>query len=386
MSADDFPSGPQGHAKLAPSASERWRTCAGYPAAVAHLAREESPDAQRGTRLHEIAHRLLAGFPGAADIRDLAPEDAEAIDDALAAFRLLRAETRAEPVAFEQKVNTSIHPECWGTLDCALWAPDSETLVISDWKFGYQYVDPTDWPQGMLYADGALTSGLTPPPQRILLAVIQPARSPYANVHEISPWELDVFRLDMRDAARRAMLPGAPRTAGPHCQWCPVRGVCPTLGAALLDMLPADPEAAAANASPAQLAYWLDKAPLVQSWLSAVMDRATAAARAGDPPPGWKLVQGAGRSRLDDTRGLGEKLLARGYSPEQLFNFELKWTVGQLRKLAASLVWDEADDLLTHIVRPASAPELVRDRDPRPAVAGDRDLDLLPVNDDWGGD
>ena len=53
------PTGPSGHAKLSPSAAERWMTCPGSVVLSGGMPEDESKYASEGTRAHAFAERWL---------------------------------------------------------------------------------------------------------------------------------------------------------------------------------------------------------------------------------------------------------------------------------------------------------------------------------------
>lgn len=210
---------------------------------------EPGEAAQRGTRIHALAARLLdakAPHPGelARDEKDAAQHAVEAID-ALTGGIPPRAEVA---VGYDHTTGLGVllgyhlgrdygaagRSMIVGSADVA-WR-DGDTIHVADIKTGSRdHVEPA--------ATNAQLAGLA-----VMLASASDAKA--ARVHlvfadaagaVVESHDLDALDLDAEAARLRAMvaaIPDAKPTPGDHCRYCPARGSCPATSAALAEATP----------------------------------------------------------------------------------------------------------------------------------------------------
>jgi len=140
----------------------------------------------------------------------------------------------------------------------------------------------------------------------------------------------------------------------------------------LLSVAPNPPEAA-------WLAATLSKVDLIEDWCSAVRAEAHRRLTAGEPVPGYKLVQGKrGNRAWADPDAAEAQLKAMRLKVEEMYDLKLI-TPPSAEKLAKAKVigprqWPKLQDLIT---QSEGKPHVAPDSDPRPA------LTVTPVVDDF---
>lgn len=350
------------HARLSASSAHRWMNCAGAPRMEAGLPDVDTEFSIEGTAAHELAAWVLrdparANAPAAfldtrrhvtVRLKEGGTVEVEVTDEMRAAVALyvvlvVDAFASAGPEAklyVEQKVSLAelAPPEpMFGTADAVIVAP--HLLHVIDFKYGVGVVvEVKDNPQLMEYALAARLS-LHPGPglaAEYRTTIVQP-RAP----HESGPVRSYSYEfVALRDfghqliaAAHAAQGPDAKLTPGPWCRWCKAAAFCPALmrasaeaaqqdfapvagsSVALVpivdaeyEVLPPDPD----KLTIAQAAAVLDKADMVEGFLSAVRERVRAELEQGRVVPGWKLVAG----RATREWAYGEEELERVFGGE----------------------------------------------------------------------
>jgi hypothetical protein len=218
------------HAKLSPSGASKWMTCPGSIEAEEGLPDDTSEFAAEGTCAHEVSDLCLSLGLDAYDFIGARWE----VDGFTITFDGDMAEAlqvgidwcREQPGEFfgEHRVDLThwLGPDQFGTLDRGWVAPDR--IVINDLKFGRGVpVSPVENKQLRIYALGfwkAKASHITDPDFPVHIVIDQP-RCPGGGGEWITTlgalWE---FGEEIREAAIRALTPGAPRTASQDgCLW-----------------------------------------------------------------------------------------------------------------------------------------------------------------------
>jgi len=218
-----------GHALFSPSAAHRWVRC---PASVAltqrayelrpELAQEHKPAAEEGTFAHQVVEQCLLhrrtvreelGWLGTSELLQLQ----EFVDWVLKQPGVLYVEERV-----------AIHePHCWGTADVIVVGPK---LIVADLKFGRVPVLAHGNIQLQAYAYGAMKR-FAPDVEHVTLAIFQPRRRTGGAPLDI--WETDRQTIEQTaKTLKQAIDAGTSQNAfvarGPHCEYCPARGVvCP---------------------------------------------------------------------------------------------------------------------------------------------------------------
>lgn len=369
------------HAKLSASGAHRWMACAGSVRAEEGLPDRSSSFAQEGTLAHEIVEKALRlGFNcdtliDRPDVKYIA-EPAQVYVDYVRALpgKHRFIETRVD---FSEWV-----PGGFGTADAIVIDEDTATLQIADLKFGKGVrVDAEHNPQGMLYALGAYSMfSFLHNIDRVKIAIVQP------RIDNISEWEIGVGDLlkwgeIARTAAEATQEPHAKRTPGEkQCRFCKAKATCPALmklteQALLMDFEAHDEPAPPNKLTDDQLALALRARPVIEAWLNAAETLVKQRLSAGDPFPGYKLVEGrANRAWIDENEAAGrlEFLLGDNAFVRKLIS------PSQAEKVLGKKNKTELDGL---VFKPRGKAALAPDSDPRPSITGSVD-DFDEVIDD----
>jgi hypothetical protein len=297
--------------------------------------------ADEGTAAHEVASRVLLDSMAVAAHyvgERIAVSDTKTVEctDDMASFVQLYVDfVRAVPgtllieqrVCFEQTLQ--LEPgEGFGTAD-ALVANGSHLTVI-DLKFGRgERVEAEENHQMMMYALGAVETfgDLVGPFETFSLVIHQPRIAAGVSV-----WHTDLARLmefadsirtearRVKSALRRAdegkpiddyMSPGEKT-----CRWCKAKAVCPALTARVQAEVGAQFEDISDEVAEAPKLYGDNALPnamaavgLIEDWCTAVRAETERRLLAGQPVPGWKLVEGRKGARAWTNKAEAEALL-----------------------------------------------------------------------------
>ncbi len=327
------------HAKLAPSASERWIACPGSIQLQDKLGVKSvgSAAASEGTRAHALLNAilvywnktkepengLLARFRKGTSFtwedhgkvhKDTV--DQETLDYVMVAVEyVLNIMTPKAKLYLEEHVTLNhIRPGMGGTADIIIIRPD--IIHVMDYKHGFtpvrvQYNELNENltpekinTQLMIYAAGAIKKfNLTGP---VKLSIIQPRAMEVEpiqmvglTVQEIVKWSENA----LFEAACNTEMADAPLVAGDHCRFCPCASQCPALAeknmlvagqdfkefrVVKIDrpmQLPAPPM------NPIELGRILKAAPLIDTWLRECEATAQRLMGQGQEVPGFKLVR-----------------------------------------------------------------------------------------------
>lgn len=375
---------PSEHAKLSPSASERWITCQASVRLIDSLdlpPDEGSTFAAEGTAAHTMGElkvrRDLLDDPnadselGAFRAELTAGDHGWDLDDMdrhtdryVAVVRERAALYPDAQVLVEQRMDTGV-PRCWGTSDIVIVSP--EHVEIIDLKFGQGVlVDADDNSQLRLYALGALDTfgDLLGDTQLVRITVYQP-RLDNVQTEEITPGDLRAWRDEVAvPAAEAALSDDAP--FGPSekaCRWCPASGRC---RAQLEDVFAEDDfDAAPDQLTPDEVAEALGRVKAVKHWLASLEEVAlTMAYSEGKTLPGYKVVSSGGRRVIDDVDGAVEALSHAGFAADDVAPRKMNG-IGKLEKLLG----EDFGTLLGPYVRKSEGrPSLVPSTDRRRAI------------------
>lgn len=374
---------PGEHARLSPSAAERWISC---PASI-RLGEEvgkddeESEFASEGTCAHALAEIRAGHYFGQLSVEEFTAElqrwsdewsgrdwDFEDMQRHVGAYVSLIEERLdlypQSQVMFEQRMDTGV-ASCWGTSDTVIVSP--QHVEIIDFKYGQGVaVEAEGNPQLRLYALGALDTfgDLLGETETVRITVHQP-RLHHVLTEEITPEALRKWReVVAAPAAALALGPEAP--FGPSedaCRWCPASGQC---RAQLEDVFTAaDFDSPPDLLSPSEMAEALGRVGAIKNWLKAFEEAALATAYSrGKSLPGYKVVMSGGRRVIDDQEGALEALHAAGYPQDEVAEVRL-YGIGRLEKT----LQEAFDIVLEDFVRKTEGrPSLVPESDRRKPI------------------
>lgn len=380
---------PSSHAKLSPSASERWLVCPGSVGLSEQFPDESSIYAEEGTCAHALAelkasyiilgeytseqyHRAhrhwKSQWPEFTSKEEILTE-MEIHTDAY--VELLKERLTLFPnshLSLEQRLDTGV-PSCWGTSDAVISSPFH--IEIVDFKYGSGtavFVERN--PQLRLYGVGALDAfDILGDIQLVRITVHQPriGRNGYVATEEITPEDLREWRSSILPIAEEALGPDAhfqPSEAA--CRWCPASGQCK---AQMNDIfsLPFDEEPKLMT--PEQMAEIRPKTAMISSWLEAFEKAALHVTFSeGKTIPGYKVVLSGGRRYVADHEDAETKLLVAGYDREEFMTPRKVKGIGDLESLLGE------EDFERILVKPGivkkseGKPALVPESDKRPAI------------------
>ncbi len=338
------------HSELGASGAHRWIACPGSVNLSRGVPGKTSSYAKEGTAAHDVAERALQldipaiRFLGEeieveGETFEVTEEMCLAVQDYLdRIWADIRHYNSRYEIFIEVRFDLSaIYPGMFGTCDCAVYFPDLDLLIVYDFKYGQGIaVEPDDNKQLKYYGLGALIK-LNKPVQHIELVIIQPRA--YHHKGPIRRWMTNLQHLqdyvqELIAAAKRTEDPNAPLHAGPHCTFCDGAGLCPEQANKALAVarsefsdlrdstlnLP-DPQLL----TPAELAYILDGADMLEDWLKAVRKKGHTFVELGTDVPTYRLVAKQGRRRWSgDEQQTAMRLKAMGLTDEQIWEFKLR--------------------------------------------------------------
>lgn len=310
---------PSEHALLSPSNAHVWSICTANPTLVRQAAPLPQDDSasREGTAAHWVLARAAAGH--AVGAGEITPEGhvttEEMVQGAELAVRHMqrvgdRATTRPGWHIEEAARGPAINPECWGTPDAWFWDVNARHLHVSDYKFGFGYVEVFRNLQLSIYA-ALILHGLGDlalrDDTRVSLTVVQP-RS-FHKDGTVRSWHTTVAELraiwhQLEMAAEEATSATPTARPGAHCEFCPARAECTANQAAgyrAADLARA-PELVTLppQALGRELAVLEEAQALLEARVSGLRARAEAALDAGAQVPGWGFERSAGREQWAD--------------------------------------------------------------------------------------
>lgn len=378
---------PSEHAKLSPSASERWLAC---PASIRMEtkvpAEPESSYAREGTIAHELAELkaslafgLITKPQYATRYAHWVQKHPEVLTDEVLAemevhtdayVELIRERLALFPnsqVMLEQRLDTGV-PTCWGTSDTVIASP--RHVEIIDFKYGSGVkVEAVGNPQLRLYGCGAMDTygDLLGETEVIRITVHQP-RMDHVLTEELTPDELRAWRSEVViPIAELALGDDAP--FGPSdeaCRWCPASGRCKAqLEAVFAADFEEDPEVLSAD----QVAETLGQVKMIRDWLNAFeMAALSMAYTEGTDIPGYKVVLSGGQRGIRDADRAVEVLQKAGFSLEDVTTTKPKG-IGDLEKLLGKTKFAELLEESGIVTKSDGKPALVAETDGRPSIS-----------------
>lgn len=229
ITADD------GHAIIAPSSLDRTVHCPGWIQNASVLPKQpDTAESLEGEAAHWVALQMALGVAMVVGI--LTPNQCRVTDEMIDGGYVYVEALEGLPGAMEQWVPIRrIHETCGGTPDRYTWTPNTRTLRIFDYKFGFEYVEVFENWQLIAYAAGVMELlGLNDHLDDIILelVIVQPRlghRDGPIRMWRVAATKLRAMVNEANTAAHEA-LGDKPRTkSGPHCLHCPARVTCITL-------------------------------------------------------------------------------------------------------------------------------------------------------------
>lgn len=387
---------PSEHALLSPSSSQRWILCPPSARLEAQVPDKDTVYSREGTIAHAMAEALLSGaleagvsvwpddpaeltrMGGDAYIRAVNAAEGENLDPAemrdtvsehycrlvFEDYLTARAKDPDAQLLVEQKLKLSDYvPEGFGSSDAVLIS--GHDLAVYDLKYGKGVkVDAAANTQMMCYGLGALLGpGELYDIFRVTMTIIQP------RLHWVSGWALDTEDLlawasdVLRPAAVEAYQGGGAFRPGAHCKFCAIAPRCKALALQASSM---NLEKAGDLMTDAEIAEALKTAVSVKAWISALESFALDQALAGNPVPGWKVVEGRSVRQIREPQTAMDILSKAGLEESSYVKPKELRTISDLEKLLTKKGFNRLlGDL---VVKAPGKPTLVEESDPRPAM------------------
>lgn len=366
-----------GHARLSPSAAERWIQCPPSVALGERFPDSTSSYAEEGTTAHTVAEIIIRARLG---LLSEADADARMEEAEMSLYYAKDMSSSVEPyveyvtshaagadfIGIEERLDISDYvPGGYGTGDAVIIKDG--VLEVVDLKYGQGVpVSAEGNPQFRLYGLGAVQEWyMLYPFTRVRCTVVQP------RLDSISTEELDVADLlawgetVVKPAATLAIAGGGEYRSGDHCRWCKAKAVCRRRAEdnmALARYEFAEP----ALLTREDIADILPAAENLKRWADDVAAYALdQALNHGARFHGYKIVEGRSLRQLTDAAEAGRILLENGIAEDELYTRSMIGIPG-MEKLVGKRRLGEL--IGTMIIKPRGKPALVKEADKRPAI------------------
>ena len=377
------------HAKLSPSAAERWINCPGSFHLSTYFPETSSPQAQEGTLAHELAEILIAHRVENQDKKiakhkekvdafyQLHPELTESyagmrkyiepyVDYVWAEFTKIQERDPAAFLTTERKVDFSdIVPEGFGTSDVVIIG-DNQIEVI-DLKYGKGVeVFAKDNPQIRLYAIGAVNEfSLVYDFEDAKMVIYQPRRDHVTEDHMAVADLLAWGRETVAPAAAEALSEHPSYHPGAWCDshFCPAAGACKARAQYALGI------ARHSGKDPAlltdeEISDALGRIAELTKWSKKLETYALNEAQDGHAIPGWKIVEGKTNRTYADADKVAAAVMKAGYEEALIYTRSLIGITDMEKLLGKKNFANILGDL---VIKPVGAPKLAPETDDRPA-------------------
>lgn len=385
------------HAALGASSCYRWSACPGSVRLSAGIESKSSSYAEEGTAAHQLAEiclrngqdpiewvdRKLPAKYGSVYVTGEMADAVAVYTDYVRPFILAGDEVQIEHRFDLSSLGVGV--PMFGTADCVIYRPQLRKLIVPDYKHGAGLaVEAEGNPQLRYYGLGAMLAMPDKPIDSVEVVVVQPrAFHPAGPIRSetLDPFDLTLWSGELIEAAKATTQPDAPLSAGDHCRWCPAHPICPAQQSRALAVLESDFDAITVPPAPETLSaerigHILQAADGVEAWLKAVRAHAYRLACDGNPPPGFKLVEGRpGNRAWADEDDAALALTIAGVGEEALYTRKLV-SVAQAEKLLGKAA---AKELAGYVTRKPGVPTLVPESDKRPAIEGGAAADFVAL-------
>jgi len=373
------PASASGHAKLSPSAAERWMTCPGSVVLSEGMPESESEYAAEGTRAHALSERwLLLHFAQHGSVLP-APTDLDAVEMAkhvkVYVDECIALAIKGAGVFVEKKV--AVNSDVYGTADFIAWHPGTAALFVRDLKYGAGVAVSVERNvQLRIYALASLMT-MKLPAKIVNIGIVQPRYDhPDGLIRSVDFDTADLLDLhaDVLDAVERvsqaeraALLCNTTsaekdrswqgeflKPSKKGCRWCLAAPKCPALKRKSQEIAK-QVFAPGLAYEPLELARTLDFLPILEDWITNTREFAYQEAEKGKEIPDYKLVEktavrkwksGVFANDLQEALGCKRSEL---WKPIELIN------IGDAVKLAPGKNAKERDAVLAPFVEKTSS-------------------------------
>jgi hypothetical protein len=351
------------------STAKRVMNCPGSVALCAKMPPQPSSKyADEGTLLHNIIAEVLEHDKKPTDFLGTTYESITftkaLLEDKL--YPALDLLNQVDPdcqmdIAVETRVGFGdFLPDVFGSTD--LLGRIGQRAIVLDWKFGDGVaVEAEENPQLMFYAAAAMR---TPEVQwvfedcdEIECIIVQP---PEIKRWTTTPERIKKFEQELKMAVKLSQAKEAPLKVGDHCRWCSAKPTCPLMTGAVDRAL----ALAVKDIDVNQISDYLNKADMLEQWVTDLRALTHTMLDAGAVVPGWKLVaKRATRQWVDEDSAL-VAMMNEGIPEDELTTSKVISPAQAekiLKKHGKQLPADQ-------VVAVSSGSTLAPESDPRPAV------------------
>ena len=303
---------------------------AGYAACPGKFQLELTCPPDKGNAYTEMGNRIHEYLAG--EQIELTDEEQVITDKCLAQYKEVVA-----AVGLDEPTTTSVEKRLWygskwsGAIDRIDFSADGRTVLIVDWKTGR---NPVGQASGNLQARSyaVLVAKNCPSITKVYVAIIQPMAAPY-SITEYDEEALRDADDELAMIVARAEAPNAPRVPSPDaCKYCRAKSICPEAQGEVKQLI----EVATAPIpvlTNVQVADFLEKAIVVESFIEALKSEAKKRMQEGHEIAGYKLMPGRTSRSIDDPAVAFEKL---GLTNEQFLS-TCKVSIPSIEKVFASV-------------------------------------------------
>lgn len=376
------------HARLSPSAAERWLTCTAAPQLEAGFPDRPSEYAEEGTLAHELCeieakYSLSLCSKEEHDLRvDAIKKNAfyttemqEAADYYAnyikESFLRMKKDGKDPAVFLEVRLDlTEYIPEGFGTADCIIAACGE--LHIIDFKYGKGVkVDPRQNKQMMIYALGAYeTVKSLYEFEHAEMTIIQPRLGGISSWITSLPGLLEWGQTELRQKALEAYSgKGVFCPAESACRFCKAAGECRARADYYVSLFEEGENEGLLTLE--ETAELLKKAAGMKTWLLSIEDSVYEALMRGEKLPDWKLVEGRSTRKYTDEDAVWAVLKAKRYKAADVFEKKLIGITKMEKLVGKKKLAELLGDL---IEKPKGKPTLAPMTDSRPEWVRDEEI------------
>jgi hypothetical protein len=329
--------------------------------------RPSSKYADEGTLLHNVMAEMLGSDKELRHVLDMEYNGikltGELIDEkvrpALDAINEIDPDAQLE-FAVEQTVGFGdLIPGVFGS--CDLIGRIGDRAIILDWKFGDGVaVEAEENSQLLFYTAAAIRTPalewVFKDAKEIECIIVQP---PKVKRWVTSFDRVRQFERELTYAVKQSAKPDAPLKIGDHCRWCAAKPICPLMTGAVDRAT----QTQIKELDVTQLGDMLQRADVLEDWISDLRALALQVLESGNPVPGYKLVQKRATRQWKDEESAKQALLKHLSMTDVMETYLI--SPAQAEKKLKKLKLPMPDD---QIISVSSGTTLAPESDPRPAV------------------
>jgi hypothetical protein len=323
--------------------------------------------ADEGTLLHNVMAELLGSDKELRHVLDMEYNGITLTGDlidtkvrpALEAINEIDPEAKLE-FAVEQTVGFGdFLPDVFGS--CDLIGRLGDRAIILDWKFGDGVaVEAEENAQLLFYTAAAIRtpslSWVFDGAKEIECIIVQP---PSIKRWVTSFDRVRQFERELTHAVKQAEKPNATLKVGDHCRWCAAKPICPLMNGAVDRALQTQIKELDAE----QLGALLERANVLEQWISDLRGLAMQVLESGNPVPGYKLVAKRATRKWADEEQAKQVLLTHLHHKDVIESSVV--SPAQAEKKLKKLKLPLPDDLVVSV---STGNTFAPESDPRPAV------------------